>query len=299
MTQYSMKHIHTFCTVVECGGFVSAQSALGMSQPAISTHIRDFEIRLGFQLCHRGRSGFSLTEKGELVYAKCRSVLNNVADFEADLGELRHKLTGTLRIGLIDNTLSNTDFPIHRAFQYLFERENSVSIKLEIMPPEMLERALINGQIHVGIGPFQRRDPTLTYQLFHKETHAFYCGKSHPLFALPEREIQWETLQQYPVSSRAYLQKSDLPGIPNRALVNNMEAQAMLIQSGHFMGFLPVHYAKAWVARGEMRAIEHLDLSHDSAFYLAMRASPSVRNVVKVFVKDLEKALEKSKSKAS
>ena len=291
MAQYSMKHMQTFCTVVECGGFVSAQAALGMSQPAISTHIRDFEIRLGFQLCQRGRSGFNLTEKGELVYAKCRSMLNNVSDFEADLGELRNKLTGTLRIGLIDTTISNQDFPINAALQRFFSRDNDVSIKLEVLPPEDLERDLLNGHIHVGIGPFQRRDNTLTYRLLHKEAHGFYCGQHHPLFELPAADISWETLQQYPVSTRAYLQQTDLPGIQNTAFVTNMEAQAMLITSGHFMGYLPEHYAQAWVDSGEMRAIDHLNLEHHSAFYLAMRASPAVRNIVRVFVKDIEAVL--------
>jgi len=292
MTQYSMKHMQTFCTVVESGGFVSAQAALGMSQPAISTHIRDFEIRLGFQLCQRGRSGFNLTEKGELVYARCRSMLNNVSDFEADLGELRNKLTGTLRVGLIDSTISNPDFPINKAIQRFFERENDVSIKLEILAPEELERDLLNGHIHLGIGPFQRRDNTLSYQLLDKEKHDFYCGKEHPLFSLPAAEITWETLQRYPVSTRAYLQQTDLPGIQNKAYVSNMEAQALLISSGKFMGYLPKHYAQTWLDTDDMRAIDHLNLEHESPFYLAMRASSSMQNIVKVFVQDINDILK-------
>ncbi|WP_461538464.1 LysR family transcriptional regulator [Spongorhabdus nitratireducens] len=291
MTQYSVKHLHTFCTVVECGGFASAQAALGMSQPAISTHIRDLEIRLGFQLCQRGRSGFSLTEKGELAYEKCRRILNNISDFEAELGELHNKLTGTLRVGLIDNTITNEAFPIYKAIQNFFSRKNDVSIKLEILSPEALEQQLTSGHIHIGIGPFQRRDSVLSYHLLHKEEHRFYCGKQHPLFAMPEAEISWQTLQKFPVSSRAYMQNPDLPGIKNTAYVSNMEAQVMLIISGQFMGFLPVHYAQSWVDKGEMRAINHLDLSHYSSFYLAMRDSPSVRNIVTVFLEDIKAAI--------
>ena len=291
MTQYSIKHLQTFCTVVEYGGFASAQAALGMSQPAISTHIRDLEIRLGFQLCQRGRSGFSLTEKGELAYEKCRLILNNVSDFEAELGELRNKLTGTLRIGLIDNTITNQDFPIHQAIGAFFSRENDVSIKLEILPPEELEQQLISGHIHIAIGPFQRRETGLTYHPLYKEKHKFYCGKRHPLFTLPENEITWQTLQQFPVSSRAYMQSPDLPGIKNTAYVSNMEAQAMLITSGQFLGFLPAHFAHSWVKSGEMKAIEHLDLSHHSSFYLAMRETPSIRNIVSVFLSDIKATL--------
>ena len=292
MSQYSLKHMQTFCTVVECGGFASAQAALGMSQPAISTHIRDFEIRLGFQLCQRGRSGFSLTEKGEMVYRKCREMLNAVSDFDADLGELRNKLTGTLRVGIVDNTITDEKLPISKALGQFFERQNDVSIKLEVLPPDRLENELLNGAIHLGIGPFQRSDSALNYQLLYRERHCFYFGRQHPLAAIDPADIDWETLQKYPVSSRAYLQHPELPGIANRAWVSNMEAQAMLIKSGQFIGFLPEHYAQQWLDSGHMKKLDNLNLEHDSAFYLATRQSAALPNIIQVFIRDLRQAIK-------
>ena len=125
-----------------------------------------------------------------------------------------------------------------------------------------------------------------------KEKHGFYCGKEHPLFGLSGAEISWETLQKYPVSTRAYLQQTDLPGIQNKAYVSNMEAQALLISSGQFMGYLPKHYAQTWLDTDDMRAIDHLNLEHESPFYLAMRASSSMQNIVKVFVQDINDILK-------
>lgn len=287
MAQYAMKHMKTFCSVVECGGFVSAQSLLGMSQPAISTHIRDFEIRLGFKLCYRGRSGFNLTEKGQLVYDKCRAMLNSVSDFEADLGELRSKLTGSLRLGLVDSTITNPDFPMAKALRKFFSRQNEVAINIDILAPDVLERELLNGSLHMAIGPFQRSEASLNYQPLFREQHGFYCAKDHPLFSQSKAQISWDSLQHYPVSSRAYLQQSDLPGIKNKALVTNMEAQAILINSGQFIGFLPCHYAKQWVDQGQMREIDHLGLAHESSFYLVSRNTAAIPNVIKVFVDDL------------
>ena len=42
---------------------------------AISTHLKDLELTLGFTLCHRGRAGFALTEKGEAVYDEAKQLL--------------------------------------------------------------------------------------------------------------------------------------------------------------------------------------------------------------------------------
>jgi len=295
---HSIKHMQTFCTVVEYGGFVGAQSSLGMSQPAISTHIRDFEIRLGFRLCHRGRGGFRLTEKGEITYRKCRDILNAISDFEADLGELRNKLTGVLRVGLIDNTVTNGEFPIPEAINRFYRRANDVSFNLTVLSPEDLERELLSGSIHLAIGIFGSRHSGISYRHLYTEAHKFYCGKNHPLFELPDEEITMETLQQYPISSRTYLQQTDLSHFAqhsNTASVSNMEAQAILITSGSFMGFLPVHYATQWVERNEMRAFDHLGLHWNSDFQLAVRASPAPKNIVKVFINDIEQAITERK----
>lgn len=167
---HSIKHMQTFCTVVEYGGFVGAQTSLGMSQPAISTHIRDFEIRLGFQLCHRGRSGFRLTEKGEVAYKKCREMLNAIADFDADLGELRNKLTGTLRVGVLDNTLTDPHYPLPKALNRFYSRANEVSFSLQVLSPEALERELLNGNLHIAIGIFAHKHSSIHYQELYSES---------------------------------------------------------------------------------------------------------------------------------
>lgn len=295
MAAYSVKHMQTFCTVVEYGGFVGAQSALGMSQPAISTHIRDFEIRLGFQICHRGRSGFALTEKGEVVYRRCREMLNSISDFEADLGELRNTLTGTLRVGLVDNVITNAELPISDAIHRFYSRKNDVSIRLLVLAPEDLERELLTGNLHLAIGIFQNRNNAVTYSHLCNERHGFYCGRRHPLFELPDEEVSLETIREYPIASRTYLQHADLQNIKKSrsvAFVSNMEAQALLINSGSFLGFLPTHYARQWVETGEMRALDHLDLSWQSEFSLAMRASPAPQNIVRVFAADIEAAIQ-------
>ena len=57
-----------FRSVVEHRGFLGAQVALGLSQSAVSFHIKGLEQRLGFRLCRRGRSGFELTDRGAIVY---------------------------------------------------------------------------------------------------------------------------------------------------------------------------------------------------------------------------------------
>jgi DNA-binding transcriptional LysR family regulator len=289
--------MQTFCAVVEHVGFTGAQSILGMSQPAISAHIRDFEIRLGFQLCHRGRAGFRLTEKGEITYKKCREMLSTIEDFNADLGELKNKLTGVLRIGIMDSLITDKNFPLPSAIKRFYSRANETSLSMTMLSPENLEAELINGNIDLAIGFFANKHSSISYHRLYSENHLFYCGCDHPLFSIPKDEISMKLLRQHSIASRSYLQQKDLHYFrksPTPATVSNIEALAILITSGQFMGFLPVHYAQNWVERGEMRVIDHLGLNWLSHIDLATRVSPTQKNIAKVFLEDIKASVKQS-----
>jgi DNA-binding transcriptional LysR family regulator len=64
-------------------------------------------------------------------------------------------------------------------------------------------------------------------------------------------------------------------GFPLTASASNLDARVLLVLSGAFLGFLPPHYAEAWVARGELAAVRP-DLFHaENAFQLiTRRAAP-------------------------
>ncbi|WP_159501809.1 LysR family transcriptional regulator [Microbacterium sp. 18062] len=67
--------LRTFVAIDECGGFGRAASALHMSQPTVSQHVRSLEKRLQQQLVQREgrRAGFTLA--GERLLAEARRIL--------------------------------------------------------------------------------------------------------------------------------------------------------------------------------------------------------------------------------
>lgn len=74
LSKADMHLLYVFGTVVEARGFSAAQITLNVSASTISRQITDLETRLGLRLCQRGRKGFRLTEKGEIVYAAARKL---------------------------------------------------------------------------------------------------------------------------------------------------------------------------------------------------------------------------------
>ncbi|MDX2319186.1 MAG: LysR family transcriptional regulator, partial [Moritella sp.] len=92
--------LRIFKVVVESGGFASAEVELNISRPAISQAISELESLLKMRLCHRGRSGFSITEQGEQVYQSTLQLLSSLATFKAQVNAINTDLVGELNIGI-------------------------------------------------------------------------------------------------------------------------------------------------------------------------------------------------------
>ncbi|MCV0429453.1 MAG: LysR family transcriptional regulator [Roseibium sp.] len=280
--------LETFVAVVECGGFSDAQHRLGITQSAISCRIRDLEITLGYRVCERGRGGFCLTERGKIAYEKARDVLRRVRDFDSELTELRDNISGDLRIGIVDTVSSLPGFPMVPAMRKFLSRKNEVQLEIVVASPTDLTQGLITGLLHVAIAPFKNQVAELSYTELCTEVHSLYCGREHPLFDAPAESVTAEVLQRYPLCRRAYD-----PGTAALAstsssspVVANMEAMAMMIESGHYLGALPDHFAQAWVQKGMFKELTHDELRWTSTFYIAVRPSQAQRRAVELFLQD-------------
>ncbi|WP_236901452.1 LysR family transcriptional regulator [Cupriavidus necator] len=295
MTDVDLRLLRIFKTVTDCRGLSAAESALNMNLSTISSHMTDLERRLGLRLCERGRRGFHLTDEGHSVYQAADSLLNTVEQFRADIGAIRHELSGELAIGVVDNTITDVHAHIAEAIVAVKQKGGDLHLKMEIKSPNEIEAAVLERKIHVGIGPFRAMHPGLSYLPLHTESLCLYCGHSHELFKLASNDISTADLKKMDYVSRGYMRESremgDAISFKVAATVYHMEAVATLILSGKFIGYLPEHYASQWVKQGLMRAINPAVLSHRAEFSLAVLKGREHTMAVRVFVGALQSAL--------
>jgi len=90
--------MQTFSAVVDAGSFVKAADALNMSKGAMSRYVGDLEARLGVRLMHRTTRRLSLTEEGEVFYARSKELLAGVDEAEAEITSRSGAASGLLRI---------------------------------------------------------------------------------------------------------------------------------------------------------------------------------------------------------
>ena len=90
--------MRTFASVIEMGSFVRAADTLSMSKAAVSRYVSDLESRLGVRLIQRTTRKLSLTEEGEVFYARCKEILAGLVEAEAEISLRTGQAVGQIKI---------------------------------------------------------------------------------------------------------------------------------------------------------------------------------------------------------
>ena len=88
----------SFVAVVEAGSFVGAADAIGLSKAAVSRHVAELEQRLGARLLQRTTRRLSLTDDGQLFFARAKEMLAAVDEAESEISSRSGEPSGRLRI---------------------------------------------------------------------------------------------------------------------------------------------------------------------------------------------------------
>ena len=255
MSDYEIRLIRIFKTVVECGGFTAAETTLGISRSAISQHMNDLEGRLGFSLCQRGRSGFSLTEEGKEIYQAGLTLLTALETFKSDVNALHQTIKGELNIGITDNLVTLPAMHVTNALAELSAPEHEVTLHIHMEPSDAVIRGVMDGHLHVGVVPAVNLPTSLETRHLYDEPSYLYCAAGHPLFAEHDDTLSVADIAQHAAISPRYplpveaRQAHD--ALTLRASASDREGAAFLILTGRFIGFLPEHVAEQWVSAGK------------------------------------------------
>ena len=287
-----LRLLRVFVTLAESGGFPAAQIVLNLSQPTLSTHIAALERALGGALCLRGRRGFRLTPFGEATLQAAQQLFSDIDAFQHRLSRSNSQLVGRIRIGVVDGVISSGQLGLQDAIRSMIGQAPDLYVDLRLGTPHELEQWIAEGRRDLVIGPFAKQAPGVIYLPLYRETHALYCGAGHPLFEVAPSELKVPAIEQCLFSVRGYRQLEDLYRVNHprsSATVIHMEAQAVLILSGRFIGFLPRHIGDSYAARGRMRVLMPQTYQFFSPHFAAFRRTDKTHPLVQLLVQELQK----------
>ncbi len=297
LNKLDVRLLRVFTAIVENGGFSQAQEKLDMSASAISTSMTDLEARFGVVLCRRGRGGFRLTEKGEVVYQEARKLFASIGQFEDAIALVRGQLSGELRLGIMDNSVLDPNRQLPKSIHDFGIRFPEAHISIEVLPPEEIETAMLEGRVDVGVGAFQTHSKRLMCVSEFTDELELYCGHEHPLFSSAPNRVRAEQVSTAAYAEGVYLSEKEFLAKRNQQTIGQLaaptatarqaEGLGYLILSGRYIGYLPKRYAETWVARGLMLPLLPQQYTQLAVFKVLVREDGARSELLDAFVSEI------------
>lgn len=98
--------LEMFIAVAKEGHFGRAAESLGVTQPTLSTGIKQLEEMLGVQLVIRGHRYGGLTPEGQRALEWARQLVGDARTFREEMRTARHGLSGHVRLAVIPTALT-------------------------------------------------------------------------------------------------------------------------------------------------------------------------------------------------
>lgn len=160
----SLRQLRYLESLSETRHFGHAAEACAVSQPALSMQIKELEDELQVSLIERRKSGIELTEQGEEIVRRGRTILASVRDLLDYAKHREHVLTGALKLGAIP---SIAPYVLPAALPELQRRFPDLTLHLRETITETLVRELVSGNLDLILVALPITDPEIeTLHLF-------------------------------------------------------------------------------------------------------------------------------------
>jgi DNA-binding transcriptional LysR family regulator len=140
--------LNIFCKVIELKSFSRAGKTIHLSQPTISSHIKDLEKHFDCRLIDRLSKEAAPTKAGELLYDYAKRMLALRAETEAALGEYNGKMRGRLVIG--GSTIPGT-YLMPQLIGDFKKKYPDVIVSLIIGDTDYVIESILNGRVELGV----------------------------------------------------------------------------------------------------------------------------------------------------
>lgn len=196
--EISVRRVRSLLTVIELNSFTRAADTLGLSQPAVSQHVRQLEEQIGFPLLTRVQDGLSLSPAGSSLLPAFRRL---VADNETIIRQLALLNQGAKQILRMASVASFAAMFVGPAYQAVRpEFPDHVLDILEIDGEETF-RLLRSGEIDIGISSVFVPSPGLRFERLCEDAACVVLSANHPLAGrteLSDEEVLAQPVVRFP-----------------------------------------------------------------------------------------------------
>jgi DNA-binding transcriptional LysR family regulator len=234
----SLNSLLVFHEVAKHRSFSKAAEELFISQPAVTKHIKELELKVGIGLIQRGRGGFALTETGKILFKYTHKISSHLMEIENVFGNLQKDHHGLLKIGTTESYSKCLMPKLLSGFQ---SSHPSIKIALDVGNSDEIEKSLLVYKNDLGLIGVTKISSKLKTIPFLKEPLVLIVSPNHPL--AKRKVVSLKELEGYPFIIRA--KGSTTRRIVLQAFRDLNIRPSLLIEAGSS------EFIKQWVSEGK------------------------------------------------
>ncbi|WP_340120047.1 LysR family transcriptional regulator [Pelagibius sp. 7325] len=186
--------MEAFHAVMEAGSVSAAARYLGVSQPAVSRLLKQFEEELGFPLFHRAKGKLTPTPEAHRLSIDVGNALDGIDRVRRSAEDVRRHGTGRLRVGI---TPMLYEAVLHRLLKDFLKEQPHLILTMETGLTEMMVDWLLRDQVELAFASMMGSHPGIE-AIALIETHSVVLmPPGHPLMA--KHAIGVEDLAEVPL----------------------------------------------------------------------------------------------------
>ncbi len=140
--------LNIFCKVVELKSFSLAGKTVHLSQPTVSSHIKDLEDHFGCRLIDRLAKEAVPTKAGEILYRYANRLMALKDEAETALAEFHGKIKGRLMVG--GSTIPGV-YILPKMIGAFIQRYPDVTVSLVNGDTEEINQHILEGYLELGV----------------------------------------------------------------------------------------------------------------------------------------------------
>lgn len=258
--------------------FSRAAELCHVTQPTLSSGIKELEDHLGVPLAERSKQAVMMTPLGEEIVRRARQVLNDVADIDTLAQSHAGKVRGDLRLGAIPTI---GPFLVPRALPLLRKRWPDQSIFLREELTEPLIAGLIAGRLDMILIALPHATGAIETELLFEDGYQLATPVDHRLAASPDvtgaqlADTKLLLLEKGHCLQRHALQAYSDMGAPasDAFAATSLPTLMSMVEEGLGITLLPQLAVDAGIARGHAIALTPLPGACPRRVVLAWRAT--------------------------
>lgn len=266
----TLRQIEAFFWAAKLGSIHAAARHLNVSQPAVSSRIRELEAAMNLQLFTRSNHRLQLTAEGRHAVALAERALSAGQDFER-LGGSDSLLKGVLRLGSDESTAM---VALSEILSELKHRYPKLVVEITIDIGTVLQRKLREREIDIALHTNSGSAEHVVDQLLGWVDFEWIAASG---LGIPDGRFTPEVAAGLPIVTNS--PPSTLNGIVRKWLrsggiefeavnsCNSLSLMLRLVRERHAIAVLPVPVLRDSIASGELQCLPASPVIPHQAYY--------------------------------